>query len=130
MKDSKLPEYAPKYKPIPNDKRKRLLELIHKERLSIKRAAELAGIRYSNAKTINQIYMKEKRTIRKTFRFRLKNIDIGKKVERNHLMTERLLTSLESTGEGISPNQRERSLHQYKICSVVRLIKRDKSMTT
>ncbi|TNV84091.1 hypothetical protein FGO68_gene8578 [Halteria grandinella] len=75
--------------------------------------------------------MKEKRTIRKTFRFRLKNIDIGKQVERKHLMTERLFSSLESTGDGISPNQKGGgSLHRYKICSVVRLIKRDKSKTT
>ena len=49
--------------------------------------------------------MKEKRTIRKTFRFRLKNVDIGKPIERRHLMTERLCLAgdLESTSEGISP---------------------------
>lgn len=44
--------------------------MIHNRKLSIKLAAEEVGIPYANAKVVNQTYMREKRTQKKTFRTR------------------------------------------------------------
>lgn len=44
---------------------------------------------YANAKAINKIFMSEKRTAKKTFRFRLKRLDKGRKIERRDILIER-----------------------------------------
>jgi len=52
--------------------------LIYENNYTIKRAGIEVGIPYPNAKAVNQTYLLEKRTTKKTFRFRLKNVDIGR----------------------------------------------------
>lgn len=47
------------------------------------------GIPYPNAKAINQTYVLERRTSKKMFRFRLKNIDKGKDVKLRTLLIEK-----------------------------------------
>ncbi len=67
-----------KYCRVTNDQRKELVRLIHQESYTIKKAAKTTGVSYANAKAINQIFLNEKRTAKKTFRFRLKRIDAGR----------------------------------------------------
>jgi hypothetical protein len=64
-----------KYEPVPNDKRKQLIDLIHNSGYTIAKAAQVTGIYYPTAKAINKVYTKENRTQKKAFRFRLKNIE-------------------------------------------------------
>ena len=64
-----------KYEPVPNDLRKQLIELIHTKGYSIAKAALTTGIYYPTAKAINKVFVKENRTQKKAFRFRLKNIE-------------------------------------------------------
>jgi hypothetical protein len=45
--------------------------------MTIKRASKITGIPYPNAKSVNQIYLQEKRIAKKTSRFRLKVVDHG-----------------------------------------------------
>ena len=78
------------YKKVSNEQRKELIRLIYEENYNIKSAGLKVGISYPSAKSVNQIYQLEKRTAKKTFRFRLKNIDIGKNVCRNRLLIEKI----------------------------------------
>ena len=55
-----------------------MIKLIYENNYTIKKAGEKVGIPYPNAKAVNQTYLLEKRTTKKTFRFRLKNVDIGR----------------------------------------------------
>lgn len=57
---------------VTDEQRKELITKIYQENYSIKKAGEMLGIPYPNAKSINQTYIIEKRTTKKTFRFRLK----------------------------------------------------------
>ena len=73
--------------------RKRLIELIHHvpeaERMTIAKAAQITGVYYPTAKAINKVYMREQRTQKKAFRFRLKKVDANFVVVRNKIMVER-----------------------------------------
>jgi hypothetical protein len=64
-----------KYEPVPNELRKSLIDLIHTKGYSIAKAALVTGIYYPTAKAINKVYLRENRTQKKAFRFRLKNIE-------------------------------------------------------
>lgn len=64
-----------KYEPVPNEQRKQLIELIHNKGYSISKAAMMTKIYYPTAKAINKVYIKENRTQKKAFRFRLKNVE-------------------------------------------------------
>lgn len=66
-----------------------MIRLIYENNYTIKRAGAEVGIPYPNAKAVNQTYLLEKRTTKKTFRFRLKNVDMGRQILRNHLALER-----------------------------------------
>ena len=59
-----------KYIPVPDDKRRELIRLIHEEGQTITRAAASVGVRYPIAKVINNIYKKEGRTDKKLTRAR------------------------------------------------------------
>lgn len=81
-----------KYQPVPNELRRKLIDLIHNngtECVSIARAAQLTGIYYPTAKAINKVFMREQRTQKKAFRFRLKKVDANKVVVRNRIRVER-----------------------------------------
>lgn len=56
--------------------------------MTIKKASKITGIPYPNAKSVNQIYLSEKRIAKKTSRFRLKVVDHGKRVHRKLLKIE------------------------------------------
>jgi hypothetical protein len=51
-----------KYEPVPNEQRKKLIDLIHTKGYSIAKAALATGIYYPTAKAINKVYVKENRT--------------------------------------------------------------------
>lgn len=78
-----------KYTRVSNDQRKELIRLIYEENLTIKDAGARCGIPYPNAKAINQTYILERRTAKKTFRFRLKNVDDGYHVEKTQILIEK-----------------------------------------
>lgn len=67
-----------KYTRVTDEQRRELIRLIYENNYTIKRAGAEVGIPYPNAKAVNQTYLLEKRTTKKTFRFRLKNVDIGR----------------------------------------------------
>ena len=71
-----------KYKRLTDELRRDLVHLINEEKYTIKEAARKLDIPYPNAKAVNQIYRLENRTAKKSFRFRLKCVDAGKKVQR------------------------------------------------
>lgn len=48
-----------KYVRLTDGQRKELVRLIHEENLSIKKAGEIVGVPYPNAKAINQTYLHE-----------------------------------------------------------------------
>eukprot|EP00347_Sterkiella_histriomuscorum_P023412 403334737 len=78
-----------KYTRVTDEQRRDMIKLIYEQNYTIKRAGAEVGIPYPNAKAVNQTYLLEKRTTKKTFRFRLKNVDIGKKIQRNFLPLEK-----------------------------------------
>ncbi len=78
-----------KYEPVPNELRKQLIELIHNKGYSIAKAALSTGIYYPTAKAINKVYVKENRTQKKAFRFRLKNIEKNFVVVRQKIPVEK-----------------------------------------
>jgi hypothetical protein len=47
-----------KYSHVTNEQRDYFLELVNVNFVRLKKAAELAGIKYENAKAINQVYLK------------------------------------------------------------------------
>ena len=59
-----------KYIPVPDDKRRELIRLIHEEGQTITRAAACVGVRYPVAKVINNIFKLEGRTDKKITRDR------------------------------------------------------------
>ena len=61
-----------KYEPVKDSKRKELIELIYEQGMNISQAAKVAGIYYPTAKSINKIYLNEKRTSKKIHRDRSK----------------------------------------------------------
>ena len=82
------------YQPVCNELRKKLIELIYspnlnpsefKKKMSIAEAAKITGIYYPTAKAIHKVYLRELRTQKKNFRFRLKKIDKNYVVVRNKL---------------------------------------------
>ena len=75
-----------KYKRLSDLEREELIKLIHSEGLTIKEASHKLHIPYPNAKAVNATYVHEKRTAKKTFRFRLKVADIGKIIERKFIL--------------------------------------------
>jgi hypothetical protein len=78
-----------KYVSVPNEKRYELIRLIHQENMSIAQAAEKTGIYYPTAKAINKVFKQEKRTQRRSFRFRpKKNEDTGS--VRNKILVENI----------------------------------------
>ena len=79
-----------KYEPVPNEQRKKLVDLIHSKGYSIAKAALTTGIYYPTAKAINKVYVRENRTQKKAFRFRLKNIEKNFVVVRQKILVERL----------------------------------------
>ena len=58
------------YIPVPNHKRKQLINLIHVEGMTIARAARITEIGYPVAKVINRAYTLEGRTEKKIKRVR------------------------------------------------------------
>lgn len=64
-----------KYTRVTDEQRRELIRLIYEQNYTIKQAGQAVGIPYPNAKAVNQTYLLERRTSKKTFRFRLKNID-------------------------------------------------------
>ena len=78
-----------KYEPVPNEKRKQLIDLIHNKGYSISKAAISTGIYYPTAKAINKVYTRENRTQKKAFRFRLKNIEKNFVVVRQKILVEK-----------------------------------------
>jgi hypothetical protein len=81
--------------------------------MTIKRASKITGIPYPNAKSVNQIYLQEKRIAKKTSRFRLKVVDHGKRVVRNLLKIEIL-----NPFEGMPGEIRRRTCGIKKIRSI------------
>ena len=61
-----------KYEPVKDVKRQELIELIYEKGMNISQAAKVAGIYYPTAKSINKIYLNEKRTCKKIHRDRSK----------------------------------------------------------
>ena len=59
-----------KYKPVPNEKREKLVYYIHVEGMNITQAALAADVYYPTAKVINKIYKREGRTAKKLIRER------------------------------------------------------------
>ena len=87
-----------KYEPVPNDVRRHLIDLIHHRApdaspMTIARAAQIAGVYYPTAKAINKVFLREQRTQKKVFRFRLKKVDAHSVVVRNRIRVERLSSS-------------------------------------
>lgn len=78
-----------KYTRVTDEQRRNLIKLIYEKSYTIKQAGLEVGIPYPNAKAVNQTYLLEKRTTKKTYRFRLKNVDIGKNITRNFIPLER-----------------------------------------
>lgn len=78
-----------KYEPVPNEQRKMLIDLIHNKGYSIAKAALSTGIYYPTAKAINKVYVKENRTQKKAFRFRLKNVEKNFVVVRQKILVEK-----------------------------------------
>jgi hypothetical protein len=78
-----------KYTRVTDEQRRNLIKLIYEKNLTIKQAGLEVGIPYPNAKAVNQTYLLEKRTTKKTYRFRLKNVDIGKNITRNFIALEK-----------------------------------------
>ena len=74
-----------KYQKLTDSQRHELVTMINKDGLSIKEASRRLDIPYPNAKAVNQTYINEQRTAKKSFRFRLKCVDQGTKVERNKI---------------------------------------------
>ena len=58
------------YHSVTNSQRLQLIELIHRDKMSIRQAAAQVGIFYPTAKAINKIFKKENRVERKKHRFR------------------------------------------------------------
>ena len=58
------------YTAVPNDKRQKLIRLIHEEGMTIARAARIVNIGYPIAKVINRVYTVEGRTDKKIKRSR------------------------------------------------------------
>lgn len=58
-----------KYILLTNKQRMELCRLIHVEGLTIKEAAKVSGIPYPNAKAVNKIFEREKRTQKKHHKF-------------------------------------------------------------
>ena len=112
------------YKPVSNEQRKYLIELIHggnpfngnKTRLSISKAAQIAGVYYPTAKAINKVYLRENRTQKKEFRFRLKKIDKNRVVVRNKILVERLLHPHDNIGS--CSNKSIVSNPKYLVCGI------------
>jgi hypothetical protein len=86
-----------KYEPVPNESRKLLIDLIHNNGYTISKAASLTKIYYPTAKAINKVYLRENRTQKKAFRFRLKNVEKNLFVQKKRILVERLSFSSEST---------------------------------
>ena len=61
-----------KYEPVPDEKRKQLIQLIYEGGLNISRASKVAGIYYPTAKAINKIYLRQNRICKKTNRDRVR----------------------------------------------------------
>jgi hypothetical protein len=57
--------------------------------MSIAKAAQMTDIYYPTAKAINKVYLKENRTQKKAFRFRLKNIEKNFVVVRQKILVEK-----------------------------------------
>ena len=81
-----------KYQPVPNELRRQLIHLIHDKGMSIAKAAQMTDIYYPTAKAINKVYLKENRTQKKAFRFRLKNIEKNFVVVRQKILVEKPVT--------------------------------------
>jgi molybdenum-dependent DNA-binding transcriptional regulator ModE len=62
-----------KYRRLTDEEREHLIHLIHKEGYTIKDASRELSIPYPNAKAVNQTYLLENRTAKKSFRYRLGN---------------------------------------------------------
>lgn len=104
------------YVQVTNDQRKELIRLIYQEGMTIKKASKQTGIPYPNAKSVNQIYLQEKRIAKKTSRFRLKVVDHGRRVERNLLKIEIL-----NPYEGMPSEIRRRT------CGIAKIITKNKN---
>lgn len=66
-----------KYTRVTDEQRRELVRLIYEENYTIKQAGLEVEIPYPNAKAVNQTFLVEHRTAKKSFRFRLKTIDDG-----------------------------------------------------
>ena len=77
------------YTKVPNDQRKRLIDLIYEDGHTIAQAAALTGIYYPTAKAINKVFKKEKRVSKRVFRYRSKMEDSADGVVRNMIPLEK-----------------------------------------
>ena len=59
-----------KYKPISNETRLKLINLIHNQSMSISKAAQACGVYDPTAKAINKVYLTENRVDKKSHRLR------------------------------------------------------------
>ena len=57
-----------KYEPVPNERRRQLIQLIHEQGMQIIQAAEVLDIYYPTAKAINMVYTRVGRIDKKAHR--------------------------------------------------------------
>jgi transposase len=62
-----------KYRRLSDKERHELIVLVHTQGYTIKDASKMLNIPYPNAKAVNQTYLHEHRTAKKSFRIRLKS---------------------------------------------------------
>ena len=62
-----------KYRRLTDQERHDLIVLVHTQGYTIKDASKKLSIPYPNAKAVNQTYLHEHRTAKKSFRIRLKS---------------------------------------------------------
>jgi hypothetical protein len=62
-----------------------LIKLVYEDGLSIIRASEIAGIRYPTAKTITDVFFKEQRIAKRSFRYRTKKNDLNSEIHKNNV---------------------------------------------
>ena len=101
------------YRKLTDQERRSLIDLIHKEGYSIKKASLILGIPYANAKVVNKTFLLENRTSKKHFRFRLKDSDIE-----NNVIAKQLIIQRENPFENNPPEIRRRT------CGIKSLFKR------
>ena len=108
-----------KYEPVPDEKRRELIDLIHNKGMNISKAAQIAKIYYPTAKAINKIFVKSNRICKKTNRNRASK---NAHVEVKQIPSESISTKQESTHDDglLFPNFGVQDTNALTACETTR----------